>query len=278
MAYGYYTEGVWLDAYDFDVSGDSSWAADFEERIRETISLQDSTPRLHLACANSFSVSADLQRWPQNLRKVDVNNTFPSGLPAIEFRCYDFADGLRPDLALIRLRLHGFDIYGNQSSPIQVSFSTGQPHQVSLPVSFATPVDVNRGFRYKRTEITQSGMITEDPSWTTANYCEGVINVSSDMEIAPISHRSLDIETQPELFADWGVERLEVLIHYERDGKSLSEVLSFESGVEPAIQTLSLAYHKRTGYQVYARWTLSEGQQKTIPYSEAEDDYYFMTY
>ncbi|MGC9355833.1 MAG: hypothetical protein ACP5D9_18445, partial [Mariniphaga sp.] len=48
--------------------------------------------------SDAFAIRIDTEKWPGLMTKVDINEQVPPGYAALEVRCYDFNDNLRPDL------------------------------------------------------------------------------------------------------------------------------------------------------------------------------------
>lgn len=90
------------------------------------------------------------------LKRVDLNQAVPPGYAALDIRCYDFGNALRPDLALKTVEVAASGVSGRPVTRA-VSFRSSTPDVTSATLRFPFAVRLDRPFRYRVTEVSRDG-------------------------------------------------------------------------------------------------------------------------
>lgn len=274
FAYTYLAETVGGIDVSYELTGDSAAQAALGDLQDELLNDEDTLPKARIIYGNSLGILADVNKWPQNLKKVDVNaEGFPSGFPSVEIRCYDFADKLRPDLAIKRVSLQAYTLGGQLSRPINYQFGTMNRKAIAQNVKFPVVIDMSRGFRYQVTEIMEDGTMKKSNGWTEADFCEGLLDMTTDPDNNPIEHRTLEVEVDRRSMESRGVNRARFVVNYSFGGKKMTEELSFGEGSYQDFQTLDLAFDKEVGLEVKVVWE-DYGEQRLG--RKPLDGYYYL--
>lgn len=157
FGYAFYASGIGADQPLAELSGDSVLVA----AVRQRAGLNDSahaggvTPA-HLVRAGAFSITLDLARWPDLVRRIDLNEQMPPGYPSLLVYCYDFRDALDDSLYA---KIIEFQATGVAGRPVIVglTFSRSQPELYAQSVRFPYAVTLARPYRYRVREITKAG-------------------------------------------------------------------------------------------------------------------------
>src|SRR5207248_10900277 len=72
------------------------------------------TVRLHVIRAGAIEIGLDAKRFPDLVRRVDLNDQAPPGYAALDVYCYDFNNELRPDLAEKRVEIEAEGVGGRR--------------------------------------------------------------------------------------------------------------------------------------------------------------------
>jgi hypothetical protein len=122
----------------------------------------------HLVRAGAIAVTADLRRWPQLLRRLDVNEAAPPGYAALDVYCYDFNQGESP-LYEKQIEIEAAGVGGPVT--LTTSFSRSQPDIYARSLRFPVAVRLDRPYRFRVVEIAADGSSRttawrQQTSWT----------------------------------------------------------------------------------------------------------------
>jgi len=106
--------------------------------------------------AGALSISVDARRWPDFLRRVDINERVPPGYPLLDVYCYDFRDSLRPPLYEKQVEVEAESV-GGRMVVSRARFGRDQPDLYARSLRFGVGVRLDRPYRYRVTEISDDG-------------------------------------------------------------------------------------------------------------------------
>ncbi|PYQ06976.1 MAG: hypothetical protein DMF82_04875 [Acidobacteria bacterium] len=106
--------------------------------------------------AGAFAISVDAARWPDFLRRVDINERVPPGYPLLDVYCYDFRDALRPALYEKQVEVEAEGV-GGRAVVAGARFGRDQPDLYARSVRFGVGVRLDRPYRYRVTETADDG-------------------------------------------------------------------------------------------------------------------------
>lgn len=110
----------------------------------------------HVVRAGAFAIAVDATRWPDFLRRVDINERVPPGYPLLDVYCYDFRDALRPALYEKQIEVEA-DGVGGRAVVAGARFGRDQPDLYARSIRFGVGVRLDRPYRYRVTEIADDG-------------------------------------------------------------------------------------------------------------------------
>lgn len=242
---------------------------DWAEMLRgDTLAM----PRLFHAGTMTFDLS--LKDHPDFIKKIDINEGLPPDYPALEIRCYDFRDNLRPDLALKRVEIAGVGVGGKPLRPQAVQFAKRSPQEYVKNFRFPFAVKMDEDIQYRLTSYTLKGerKMTE---WISRPVCEGLIDLTTPPEENPLRQVSLAFETDQASLDSAGVDRVEVLIGYKLDGKAHLQQVEMRQG-QGFYAEISFVADKGSKTWYRSRWKDRDQLKWSSPPREINDSYYFL--
>ena len=129
--------------------------------------------------ADAFPVRADTS----HVAHLDLADRLPPGFPFLEVLCFDFADGLRPDLRVKHVDLEA-ESPGGGVTRARASFRHADPSAYARPVRFGFAARLDRPYRYRVTEITADGTRSAGP-WVAQERWASALDVTSATEVPP---------------------------------------------------------------------------------------------
>lgn len=130
--------------------------------------------------ADAFSILVDTKRWPELLQQVDINERIPPDYAALDIYCYDFNNGLRPDLYAKRIELEATGVGGRKVST-NVTFRQSQPDLYAHNIRFSYAVRVDMPFQFRIVEIPNEGK-TRYSAWEKSGNWSQIIDVTTPSE------------------------------------------------------------------------------------------------
>ncbi|HEX7077918.1 MAG TPA: hypothetical protein VF363_05820 [Candidatus Eisenbacteria bacterium] len=133
--------------------------------------------RLHTIRAGAIGIGLDTTRWPDLMRRVDLNDRAPPGYAALDVYCYDFNNELRPDLAEKRVEIDAEGVGGRRVT-LQTYFKSEQPDLYSTSVRFPVAVRLDRPYRYRVEEVKRDGS-AHAGSWREVARWSQILDVTT---------------------------------------------------------------------------------------------------
>jgi len=130
-----------------------------------------------LVRAGATAIAVDIERWPTLLRRIDVNEQLPPGYAALDVYCYDFNNGLRPDLYEKQVEIEA-DGVGGGKVVASTTFGSTQADLYARSVRFPVGVRLDRPYRYRVSETATDGRTRLAP-WATAVSWDRILDVTS---------------------------------------------------------------------------------------------------
>jgi hypothetical protein len=133
--------------------------------------------RTALAHSGATAIRVDAARWPELFRRVDFNQEAPPGYAALRLYCYDFKDGLRPELLFKKVDIEATAVGGRIVS-LSAKFLRSQPDLYARSVRFELPVLLDRPYRYRVSTAKPDGTLDVGP-WTERESWSQILDVTS---------------------------------------------------------------------------------------------------
>jgi hypothetical protein len=286
FAYNFYADAI-AEHFtgNMDMQGDSAFLATMQDVKEEAMTI-DSTPTLNLVRSAAFAINIDPKQWPETLRKVDINESdgAPPGYAVLELKCFDFSNGLRPDLYQKSVEIEATGINGTIVKEKGFRFSQAKPNQTNHQVRFKFAVILGKPIRYRVTEVDQNGKTTQKPWQYTAKWAT-LIDVTSPVKAQPMDIHEVDVERTTED----NDQKLGVFFQYQQKGKPQSLALWWDKDggrqavyggakgeADLAIKTIKLYSDKDKPITYYYKWLIGEKWSFSPRRTLGVDDYIFL--
>jgi hypothetical protein len=106
--------------------------------------------------SDAFAILADAKRFPDRFIRIDINQSVPPGYAALDIRCYDFDNALRPDLARKSVEIRATGVNGRPVTR-SVMFRASAPEVASAGLKFPVAVRLDQPFSFRIIEIFTDG-------------------------------------------------------------------------------------------------------------------------
>jgi hypothetical protein len=179
VGYAFYAEGIGADQPLTELTGSTELVGALRDRAQPPSATADTKtdPTIHLVRAGALAVTLDLSRWPQLVRRVDINDAIPPGYAALDVYCHDFVEGLRPELYEKQVQVEAQGVAGGQVM-LTATFSRSQPDLSARSLRFPVAVRLDRPYRFRTVEIKQDGTSVSG-AWQTAASWSAVLDVTT---------------------------------------------------------------------------------------------------
>jgi hypothetical protein len=242
FSYAFYAEAM------PGVVGDVRYSGAGKEAVAEmaaglpTGAVFDSTINTYIVKAGTFPIYINVQQYSGCLKKVDINEELPPAYASFDVRCYDFADGLRPDLLKKIVEIKAFGA-AKQYIAIKADFSKSQAGVSSRTAHFPYAIRLDVPLEYRVIEINQDGekMVSQwmrHPNWTE------VIDVTTPGKQNAIAKKTLDVEMDLASLATAGYLSARCEIEYLLNQKKVQQELNWEAGSDSGLQSIRFAYDR----------------------------------
>ena len=274
VGYGYYANVVTLDTIEYKVRGDRESKEELEAMLDEWVE-RDSTPEAQLINAGAFPVMVDVKTWPDLIKKIDLNEGLPPAWAVLELRCYDFANDLRPELAMKTVEVEASGIKGDPVLVKGLRFMSSKPGKSSLQVHFPYAVDLSKPYRFRVTEFTEEGERKALP-WEYRENWADLLDVTTPEDQIRNERHELEIELDLESLENSGLEKYEAVFLYENLGEKHKLTLSWEYGDSDPVKTLRFYADKNSEIRYFTQWRDDEGWGRSYSRKVGTDDYVYL--
>lgn len=175
LSYAFFSKGVNTLESEFTSEGEKEVLDKLKEQIEET---GDSLYTEQICVlADAFSIRIDSEKWPNLLSKVDINEQVPPSYAALEVRCYDFNNQLRPDLLAKRIEIKAKGI-GRGDVIVKANFSPKDPDIYAYNIKFPYAIQLEQPLYYRVTSIGNE-TAPEKTEWIERQQWAGIIDITS---------------------------------------------------------------------------------------------------
>jgi hypothetical protein len=225
LGYSFYADMLPGAKADMKISGDAKLADNFES-ANEDLLMIDTLVVMQPVKADAFPVSVDVTRWPGVLKKVDLNEGIPPAYAVLEVRCFDFADGLRPDLAVKGIDIAAMGVGGQIITIPTQKFLSTEPDLYAKQIRFPYAVKLTLPYRYRVVEYTADGDKVLS-AWKVADSWASHLDITTHARQNAILKKEIDIEVPVVEFPDKGVTKLDIHINYTLGGKPFNNTVTY---------------------------------------------------
>ena len=175
--------------------------------------------------SDAFSINVDTQKW-NLIRKIDINENVPPAYSALEVRCYDFTNQIRPDLAVKVLDIEATGLNNTPVSLPSIRFLSSNPSTNTIAASFPFAVKLTKPLRYRIVEYKKNGEKTAFDWISKDNWVE-VIDITTPLDSIKYKNLSFEFEVSPEVMADSLLKSIEVEVQSKNSNKPQKNSLEF---------------------------------------------------
>ena len=274
LAYSFYADMVFGANADMEAAGDGM--SEKFQSATEDVLTTDTVVVTHLVRADAFPIRVDVARWPDLLKRIDINEGVPPGYAALEVRCYDFTEDLRPDLNMKAVEIQATGVGGTPVTLAAKKFLRNQPDLNAIQIHFPYAVKLTEPFRYRVVEYTLEGSKNVS-DWITQESWTGLVDITTPGEARKFLRKSIEVEAPP--LRENGVEKIEVLLFYIYRGESRHLRLAFNADNPLPIQIANIRYDVDTDLEYAVAWYYKNGERKeSARIGEAfVDDYIYLS-
>ena len=137
---------------------------------------QDSALR-RVVASGVIPVRVDTRRWPDLLRRVDLDAGTRAGYAAMDVYCYDFRDNRRPDLYEKQVEVEAESVAGRPVR-LQAVFARAHPDVYQTSLRFPVAVRLDRPYRYRVAEVRPDGSVSQG-SWRAGRDWLDVLDLTT---------------------------------------------------------------------------------------------------
>lgn len=162
-----------------DLEGPPELVAALQERAAGSGSApaDDTRRRVQLVRAGAIAITADSRKWPDFVRRIDINETVPPGYAALDIYCYDFNNDLRRDIYEKQVEIEAQSVTGRPVRRL-VAFQRDETDLYARTLAFSVAVRLDRPYRYRVIEVAPDG--TARPgAWETARSWTEILDVTT---------------------------------------------------------------------------------------------------
>lgn len=220
--------------------------------LKRSITKDEEKGKLHNKAfnTNSLPISIDIKKFSRAIKQLDLNEEIPPAYAALEIRCYDFREQLRPDLFLKTVELEAESVNGNIIKGIEVKFSAKQTDLTTKHIQFPYAVNMGAPIRYRIKEISKSGT-SKLYEWIIKPECSSIIDITSATEDQTIVPVNLDVEISSG-YLDNDVKTVNIIINYKNNKQEQQETISFNRENDTVFQSITFKKDKNDAvfYQI----------------------------
>jgi hypothetical protein len=182
VGYAFYADGLGPDRPLAELTGTPALVAELRRRLAAPPGAGEegpapAEPAPVLVRAGAVAITVDAGRWPDLLRRVDVNESVPPGYAALDLYCYDFRDALRPGLYEKQVEIEAQAVGGGRAM-LTTLFRRAQPELYARSLRFPVAVRLDRPYRYRVIETFDDGRTVASP-WTDRGSWTELLDVTS---------------------------------------------------------------------------------------------------
>jgi len=185
VGFAFYSDVFNSERTDLDISGAKDAVSKLNEMMNSTKenAKADSLLDTRVIKAGAFEVIIDTERWPDLVKKVDINEQIPPDYAALNVYCFDFNNELRNDLAQKKIEIEATGV-GGRTVALKYTFRNDTPDIYACDLKFPYAVRIDTPYRYRITEITTTGAVTRT-EWFTSGSWHEILDITTKSDSQP---------------------------------------------------------------------------------------------
>lgn len=274
LSYAFIAEAVQGMEGDLKIEGDSEAIEQLGQSIQPDM-LKDTTLLILPIKSNTLDVKIDAAKWPELLKKLDINEGVPPAYAALEVRCYDFSDDLRPDLYLKRLDIEATGVNGRPVT-LNTQFIRSEPDMNARNIRFPYAIKMDKPIRYRITSFSLEGeqVVGE---WKSKEPCQDIIDVTTPLKENLIKKEIYEIEFDGDSLISKDIKMVSFDVYHYVGGKAHLKKLTYIPESSAAINSLDLVYDVNRPLLYSVTWEYTNGNRKKSANKALLEKYYYIS-
>ncbi|GGD11473.1 hypothetical protein [Hyunsoonleella pacifica] len=268
-----YNANVWFPNEE-SISGSRDVKAHFE---KDSVLDTANNIKNKIVKNNTLSIEIDTDKFTEVIKQIDLNEEIPPTYAAVEVKCYDFTENLRPELYMKIIEVEAVSVNNSEPITYKVKFLEKHPSLFTQHINFPYAVNMNLPMRYRVTEIDTNGK-RKILDWVEKPECSSVIDVTSVSKEQKIVNNVLDVEIDKAYFDDEITHTIEFQLIYHYNNQITTQTLVFQK--EDNIPVKSIHYKSDKESEVlYTTKRKNENDEVSASDEKIlQDDYIFINY
>ncbi len=160
-------------------SGDSAMVASMKQNIGnelEDVASEDSLNTIVIK-TGAFNVEIDLEKWPDLMKQVDINEELPPEYPVLDVFCFDFNNEIRDDIYVKRIEI---EAVGAANKPVvqKYTFKKSSPDIYARSIKFPYAVRMDRPYKYRLVEVDDEGRVNRT-EWIERSEWNEILDITT---------------------------------------------------------------------------------------------------
>lgn len=277
VAYAFVAEGVSPDMSDtLEIEGTPEEVKEFQRLFKDHMRKADNDSSLitKVVYASAFGVQADINKWPELVTQLDVNESLPPAYASMDVRCYDFKDRLRPDLFQKVFEARAIGVNGEVVSA-RTNFSNKQVDLYKRRIVLPKAIQLKEPFAYRIIEVSQAGKQMES-KWQVNPRWKGTIDISTEEDAGElVLVRVVEVELDPELLQKDQFKGLHFKFRTQLGMEEVEQKLSFLPADREYLKSVKILHNQNSSIH-YCALELADGSFDEKNKHELLDDYIYI--
>ncbi|MEN1783494.1 MAG: hypothetical protein AAGF77_00005 [Bacteroidota bacterium] len=257
-------------------AGELSGSPQLRSELSENLEMLESINAERIVRSDVLPIYIDVEAYPKTVQQIDLNEQIPPAYAGIEVRCYDFTDGLRPDLFMKTVEIEAKSVQGEQIITVSTKFRSSTSDLNVVHLSFPYAIYVDTPMRYRVTEWKNTGERKTLP-WRTKSECNALIDVTTDIDVHQYAVRHLELEIDHEVLSAMTYDTAKVIFYFTFDQKTKTKEMILDLAPSEPLQHFKLV-HDKGAQVVYSISTENNtGETRQTPFYELHDDYMYIS-
>ncbi len=137
----------------------------------------DSSVKKLLVKADVVDLSVESGKWNDIIEEIEMDENLSFSYPLLDVYCYDFNNGIRPDLFCKKIEIEAIAFNGKKVT-VFANFRQTQPDQFAKSIRFPYAVRYDRPFRFRVTEVDINGE-SKISEWKSVSSWNEIIDVTT---------------------------------------------------------------------------------------------------
>ncbi len=247
-----------------------------EQFAKDSIVDKENNIKNKIVKNNTLTVSIDVDKYPKAIKQIDLNEEIPPAYAAIEIKCHDFLEDLRPELYMKIVEVEAVSVNNDKVIEIETKFLSKYRDIYTTHINFPYAVQIAAPMRYRVIEVYKTGE-RKALEWKNKTGCSSIIDVTSTRDQQISANKVVDVEINPELFENSNISKVEFYLFYAFNAEVKTENLVFNPSDELSLQSIQFRYDKNTPTYYLVKKYTQEGEALVGESLVLDDGYVYLT-